>query len=123
MACPGGKFAIFTILFTAYRVIETGWPGQTDVGLLCVYTYTQMSLLLYLIWACNNVYAFWVTSAFACLMLEIGKQGCHSDESIWFWSVITNDRILYGKSREKMLPTDILNLICDNAIRFNQRLS
>jgi hypothetical protein len=56
---------------------------QTDVGLLCVHTTTQMSLSYYLIWTFNNVCAIWTRSAFACLMLQIGKEGCHGDRSIW----------------------------------------
>lgn len=59
---------------------------QTDVGLLCVHTTTQMSLSYYLIWAYNNVCAIWTRSAFACLMLQIGKEGCHGDRSIWLSS-------------------------------------
>ena len=95
--------------------------GQTDGGLLCVYTYTQMSLLFYLIWACNNVYALWVRSAFACLVLEIGKQGCHSDGSIWFWSLKREKTEYLMESQErKCYHIDILNLICDIMTCFNQ---
>ena len=49
------------------------------------HTHTQASLLYYLIWACNHVCTVWKKSAFACLMLEIGKQ-----------VVIPTDRLGFG---------------------------
>ena len=60
---------------------------------VCLYVYThtcahtEAILFSCMIWACNHVFTVWKMSAFACLMLEIGKQGCHSDGSIRFWSL------------------------------------
>ena len=55
------------------------------------HTHTQASLLYYLIWACNHVCTVWKKSAFACLMLEIGKQ-----------VVIPTDRLGFGPWKEKI---------------------